>query len=589
MRHSEQIKDQFEIVYRYGYGNYLKEKLKPEYRGGSPQEIAILNTPFSAAKISGEVWEKLPEVSQSVGPAVFDWTIKENHIPNLKTLLVIYQFFNDYAEQQSIEIDEYASFIKSKEWLIEYLVNHIEEVKQLKIEQPVYSFLGRILWEKVVNANSEKERNKYIKYLWVFIAFLTSTGNTIAKDKILSEISKETEDSVNNISDGQTYTTILEIHEKIKQYRILNPITPFQNFQHIAKSAFSHPIFIFSFAVLMVAGVVFFIVGDTSQKESSSVPFFGVTVPFNPDSLVVTNEILDSAEYWFRLGRSTTNDSLRIIYCTKAISFRYDFGMAYYYRAHAKHRMMFLKDALTDYSSAITIMPDTMGPYYYRGLVFSDRGELDNALKDLTKAIELNDTIRPPLYYKRAEVLENLQYYPQAMEDYSYIIQTTHGEYEAYFKRGALKFFLGQHYEALPDADSAIIFKRDFYDAYYLRGTLKYYLFNDTGAIKDFTRTLVAINKLQDNIKDSLLLFEIYYGRGLAYERIVLNKFDLDTSEIYSLNNKPLLGTKVDSINAAFKPALEDFAQAEKYAITEDMKREIKRKKQLSIILRNIE
>jgi tetratricopeptide (TPR) repeat protein len=65
-------------------------------------------------------------------------------------------------------------------------------------------------------------------------------------------------------------------------------------------------------------------------------------------------------------------------------------------------------EAIEDYSAAISIIPDVPRYYYNRGTAFAKRGLYKNAVDDFTKAISISDEPKAEYYINRGNALKKL-------------------------------------------------------------------------------------------------------------------------------------------------------------------------------------
>jgi tetratricopeptide (TPR) repeat protein len=122
-----------------------------------------------------------------------------------------------------------------------------------------------------------------------------------------------------------------------------------------------------------------------------------------------------------------------------------------------------------------------------QGFALHRQGDLSGAIKFYSRAIEHNPVFAMA-YQMRGAALQQLKKYPQAISDYSMMIE--HGEpyFKAvgYYNRGVVKNISGAFAEAIPDFSQAIALDKKMAGAFFHRGISKSKTGDLTGRLDDF-------------------------------------------------------------------------------------------------------
>jgi tetratricopeptide (TPR) repeat protein len=163
----------------------------------------------------------------------------------------------------------------------------------------------------------------------------------------------------------------------------------------------------------------------------------------------------------------------------------------YYTRAVAKS-MLGNKDAIADYTLAISLNPKHALAYNNRGVTKSDFGDRKGAIEDFNRAISI-DANDATTYYHRGNAQAALKSPKNALTDFDRAIALNPRLAPAYLRRGSVKLLLGDKQGQLEDLDRAIAIAPKYTDAYYQRGLTKAKSGATTGAIEDFNK-VIALN-----------------------------------------------------------------------------------------------
>ena len=157
----------------------------------------------------------------------------------------------------------------------------------------------------------------------------------------------------------------------------------------------------------------------------------------------------------------------------------------YFTWGNTKYHLGDYKGAITDYTQAIRLKPDSAGAYLNRGLAKDDLGQHLAAIADYDILIRLKPD-DADAYNNRGNSKYKLGQHFAAIADYDIAIRLNPDDVDVYFNRGIVKNDLGQYVAAIADYDIAIRLKPDYATAYYNRGTTKVHLGQHFAAIADY-------------------------------------------------------------------------------------------------------
>ena len=115
------------------------------------------------------------------------------------------------------------------------------------------------------------------------------------------------------------------------------------------------------------------------------------------------------------------------------------------------------------------------------------RGDLKNAIKLYSKAIELDPQFTMA-YQMRGAAMQQLKKYPQAISDYSMVINASEPYFKSvgYYNRGVVNNITGNYADAIVDFSQAIELDGKMAAAYFHRGIAKSKTGNQPGQLDDF-------------------------------------------------------------------------------------------------------
>jgi tetratricopeptide (TPR) repeat protein len=123
-----------------------------------------------------------------------------------------------------------------------------------------------------------------------------------------------------------------------------------------------------------------------------------------------------------------------------------------------------LKDAISSFSAALRIDPDSAKAYYHRGTAWMNNynrskeiGDLEKAIDDYSRAIEI-DPQYGDAYFQRAGLWRTKHRISNAVADYTKCIETGHKVAHSYWSRGKLQESSGRagKEKAIADFDAAV-------------------------------------------------------------------------------------------------------------------------------------
>ena len=222
-----------------------------------------------------------------------------------------------------------------------------------------------------------------------------------------------------------------------------------------------------------------------------------------------------------RINYDLNNFESAIQNYSKAISI-YPDGMSYYERAKSYIELEKYKEAITDFTKAISISKDTTNEtwavvdyniidiYWGRAYCFEKLNNYSSAISDYSKIIEITkDDPGSGTYKKRAKNYVKLKRNDLAVLDYNKAILIDPTNPDSYHARGYFyQFTLKKNDKALEDYNKAISIDSDYLPSYYNRGLIFGASGNPEKAISDFTKYIENSDE-QDA--------DVYYVRGLAY------------------------------------------------------------------------
>mgnify|MGYP004460041309 FL=1 len=164
------------------------------------------------------------------------------------------------------------------------------------------------------------------------------------------------------------------------------------------------------------------------------------------------------------------------------------------------------KDAILDFTSALSFEDCPNIVYYLRGGCFHKYGDNIKALEDLNVAVDLVNT--PNVYYVRGDVYGSLKQYCKAINDYSQAIAMQKDFPSAYWKRGYCYCEMGKYSKAIEDYNKALETYSDNADLYNDRAFAYW---------QEVNKFFSSKNKLSNVIADFSKVIELNSKRQKAY------------------------------------------------------------------------
>jgi serine/threonine protein kinase/Flp pilus assembly protein TadD len=146
------------------------------------------------------------------------------------------------------------------------------------------------------------------------------------------------------------------------------------------------------------------------------------------------------------------------------------------------------EEAVTAFSEAIRLEPDSFAAHFHRGIAHYLAGRSREALTDYTSAIRVVPG-SAEARLARARVHRDLGNYHLALKDYTDAIRLR-PDGKVYVARGCLQHEIGAYDQALADYEIALRLRPDDSAAHFRRGVTRYVMGDSAGAITDFTEVI---------------------------------------------------------------------------------------------------
>ena len=189
---------------------------------------------------------------------------------------------------------------------------------------------------------------------------------------------------------------------------------------------------------------------------------------------------------------------------SSAIKINPGYADAYYNRSIVRGKIGDYQGELSDLNKAISLKPGDSNAYNSRGIVKSMMENYPAAMLDFNKAIELDPT-NANAYYNRGIVYYEQNEYQTALNDFTIALKLC-PDAETFNRRANAKCRLNNFSGAIDDYTAAITNQPNYYMAYLNRGQLKFNQKEYQAAIDDYTSAIT--------LKPDLSI--AYYDRGLA-------------------------------------------------------------------------
>ena len=185
----------------------------------------------------------------------------------------------------------------------------------------------------------------------------------------------------------------------------------------------------------------------------------------------------------------------------KAIDLDKSFIDARYSLACTMYDLGEYKNAITEFSNLIKIIPDLQIAYTLRAASYTALEDYKNAIKDYTSAIFINPD--SDAFYNRGTFFLEIRYFQKARADLNTAIRLNKDNPFLYFYRGASNLFLGKFEEAISDFLTALKFDSKDYDAL-LGLAMTYHKMNNPEQAKtnlDKAKSIIGFNRSKDTFE----------------------------------------------------------------------------------------
>lgn len=484
----------------------LKKRLQLRWEAFVPESISINGEPFTHTELE----KKIDPRSNVSHDTIFNWA-RGTVIAELDTLECLYDTFGKGGTAPTMFTEFKGRAKLCHDYIDDKFPEYLEYIENSKKSPFNSDELNSYAYTltRLINRNplsSADDKRQTIKTMGLILGTLLQGTNTISKEVMLRKILSEVKPSAHSREDRNT---LKEIETRIDGYLQNNPLSMIQSLVAKTVSVFSKPILILLVGTIAVAGFIAIVHTITAPitNDNGQLPFFGITEPYDPNSPLATlPSNLDSANYWFELGESVSDDSLRIIYFTNAIRHRYDFGEAYFYRGLAKKMLRFIDESIIDYTSSIQLIPSSYEAYYNRAHSQFVLGRYHEAIKDYSRSIDIEPQYAPS-YFNRGQAHFNLLRYEEALEDYTRCVELNPSHQWAFLQKGSTELILGLYKEAISDFNHALELDSLDSKAYAKRGQAKLELAYDTS--KDLNATSRIRELLREAQSDMSKALEI--------------------------------------------------------------------------------
>lgn len=208
-------------------------------------------------------------------------------------------------------------------------------------------------------------------------------------------------------------------------------------------------------------------------------------------------------------------------------------GMLLYNRGACEESLGLLKQAASDFSAVIALLPNMANAYNYRGVVWGQLREYDLAIADFEQAARLKPG-DPLLYNNLGNCYAEKRDFARAIINYNRAIEIRRDYAEAYYNRANTFLAVHDGGRALADYDEAIRLKATYDSAFVARGAVKLTSGQTEAAIGDFDEAVrlnprnqaawmnratvhLVVDRPNDAFNDFSRLIEIDPGNAAAY------------------------------------------------------------------------
>jgi len=229
---------------------------------------------------------------------------------------------------------------------------------------------------------------------------------------------------------------------------------------------------------------------------------------------------------------------------------------AYHNRAMAYEKAGKTEQALADYTTAISLKPQSSYTYMHRGMLLQKLGQFGPAMEDFNTAISL-DPGAADTYIARGRAFKNNGQIERAIEDFNRGIKIAPEGYAAFNDRGMAYQVLGRPDVALGDFTKAVSLNPFCTEAYVNRGIAYEQLGQRERAMEDYTSAIRADSSFANAYNNRGLLFQ---RKGLLKEALgdLNTAIMLNPSGFEAFNNRGLVNEDLGEL----EHALADYSRA---------------------------
>ncbi len=175
-----------------------------------------------------------------------------------------------------------------------------------------------------------------------------------------------------------------------------------------------------------------------------------------------------------------------------AISLKAD-GLSFIYKGAALHYLKKYKEAESNLSTGILIMPNCEQAYYFRCMARYNLGNFKGSMDDCLEALKLKKDY-DVLFWQGMNNIA-LNNYPAGIADYDTVLKNKPNDPLAFYNRGIAYYELKAYQKALADENLSIHFNPGNADAYYMRAICYFELKDYKTAENDFNSSATLGNQ----------------------------------------------------------------------------------------------
>ncbi|HPS84781.1 MAG TPA: tetratricopeptide repeat protein, partial [Bacteroidales bacterium] len=185
-----------------------------------------------------------------------------------------------------------------------------------------------------------------------------------------------------------------------------------------------------------------------AKDYAGAIPLFTKCIEISP---YYYEAYVDRGRCQFALGKK----DLALADYNMALTKKKDFYFAFYYRALWYKDAKQMKEAMADITQAVNIRPKSADPYILRAAWYAEQNNNDASLADYNKILEIRPD-DPATLVSRGKIYFNKDMQEQAFNDFSKVIDKNKTYGEAYYWRGVLLENIERFQVAIEDYTAAI-------------------------------------------------------------------------------------------------------------------------------------